>query len=173
MKVLVFSLTCFALAFIIQLVFWKIYMPQRQIKTLLLLFFCILVVEMFVLWSAPSSFTFVRLSAPGSIWEYLHICMFFVSLLLAYMITYTALEADSPSLVMVMTIGSAGPEGLDKKKFDRLMSDDTLIVPRIEDLVLDKMVYMDGDKYRLTPKGVLMARIFVFYRKLLGAPKGG
>ena len=99
--------------------------------------------------------------------------MFFVSLLLAYMITYTALEADSPSLVMVMTIGSAGPEGLDKKKFDRLMSDDTLIVPRIEDLVLDKMVYMDGDKYRLTPKGVLMARIFVFYRKLLGAPKGG
>jgi len=35
------------------------------------------------------------------------------------------------------------------------------------------MAYMDGDKYRLTPKGVLMARIFLFYRKLLDVPKGG
>ena len=99
--------------------------------------------------------------------------MFYLSLLLAYMITYTALEADSPSLVMVMAISSAAPDGLDKTRFDQMMSDDTLIVPRIKDLVLDKMAYVDGEKYHLTPKGILMAQIFVFYRKLLAAPKGG
>ena len=36
-----------------------------------------------------------------------------------------------------------------------------------------KKAYLDGEKYRLTSKGVLFARIFIFYRKLLNAPKGG
>ena len=137
------------------------------------LFFATLVAELLALMNAPPTFKFFYLSAPGSYWEYLHICLFFVSLLFAYMITYTALEADSPSLVIVTTIGSAGRGGLDKKRFEQLMSDDKLVVPRIEDLFLDKMAYMDGEKYRLTPKGVLMARIFVYYRKLIDAPKGG
>ena len=35
------------------------------------------------------------------------------------MITYSALEADSPTLVMVMTIKKAGQEGLDKKSLIR------------------------------------------------------
>jgi hypothetical protein len=110
---------------------------------------------------------------PQKIPEYLHICLIFISLTLSYMITYSALEADSPTLVMVMTIEKAGQEGLDKKEFDSILNDDLLIKPRIRDLITDKMAYLDEEKYKLTSKGVLFARIFILYRRLLNAPKGG
>ncbi len=173
MKVLVFGLSLFGLAFILHLAIWKIRLPERQVKTMLQIFFATLTAGILALWNAPPLFEIFGISPPDNIWEYLHICLMFVSLTLAYMITYSALEADSPSLVMVMSINSAEPWGLDKKRFEELMSDDILIMPRIRDVILDRMVYMDGGKYRLTPKGVLIARIFIFYRNLINAPEEG
>jgi hypothetical protein len=173
MKVLVFGLALFCLAFVFHLIVWKIRLPRRQVKTMLQIFFATLIGGIFALWNAPPSFEIFNISSPDNIWEYLHICLLFISLTLAYMITYSALEADSPSLVMVMTINNAEPEGLDKERFEELMSDEMLVMPRINDVLLDKMVYMEGNKYRLTSKGTLMARIFNFYRKLINAPEGG
>ena len=104
---------------------------------------------------------------------YIASSLFFISLALAYIISYSGVEADSPSLVMTLTIANAGPEGLDKKEFDKIMTNDILVKPRIRDLLLDKMAYKEGDKYKITPKGILFARIFIIYRKLLNAQKGG
>ena len=173
MKVLVFTLSLFCLAFVIHLIVWRIHLPTRQIKTLVQLFIVILILGILALWLFPPSFRFLQLSGPESFWEYIHIYLFFVSLTLAYMITYTAIEADSPSLVLIMKVSEAGSEGLDSKKLEQMMSDDILVIPRLEDLVLDKMAYINGNRYFLTAKGVLMVRIFLYYRKLLGAPKGG
>ena len=173
MRVLVFGLLLFILAFVLQLTLWKIHLPRRQVKTMLQIFFATLVCGVTALWCAPPSFTLMGLPAPSSPWGYLHICLFFISLTLAYMITYSALEADSPSLVMIMTIYNSEPEGLDRDRFRELMSDETLVMPRIKDVLLDRMVYMDGDRYCLTDKGRLMARLFLFYRSLVNAPEGG
>lgn len=148
-------------------------MPVRQVKTMLYIFFSTLVVGIILFLNIPSLFSIFNLQFHLNFWEYLHICLFFTSLTLAYMITYSALEADSPSLVMVMTISNAEPEGLDKKVFEQLMSDDILVMPRIKDLLIDHMVYMEGNVYRLTAKGALMATLFLFYRKLTNAPDDG
>lgn len=173
MRVLVTGLSLFLLAFLIHLAVWKIRLPKRQVKTLLQLFFLTLLAGVFALWSASPGFEIAGIAPLEDIWEYLHISLFFLSLTLAYMITYTALEADSPSLVMIMTISNAEPEGLSKERFEELMNDETLVMPRIRDVLLDRMVYMDGNRYCLTPKGALMARLFLFYRKLIKAPEGG
>ena len=173
MKVLVFGSLLFILAFVLHLVIWKIRLPRRQVKTMLQIFFITLIAGVSALWNAPSSFTFMGIPSPSSLWECLHITLFFISLTLAYMITYSALEADSPSLVMIMTIHKSEPEGLDRDRFSALMSDDTLVIPRIKDVLLDRMVYMDGNRYCLTEKGKLMARMFIFYRALIKAPEGG
>lgn len=89
------------------------------------------------------------------------------------MITYSAIEADSPSLVMVMAIANAGPDGMDAREFEATLNDDLLIKPRVADLITDKMAYKEGNRYRLTGKGLLFANIFIYYRMLLRAPKGG
>lgn len=173
MLVLIYSLLLFSLAFIIHVVFWKIYLPKRQTKVLLQIFFGILSAGILSLISISFFVSEVDNIVPQKIPEYLHICLIFISLTLSYMITYSALEADSPTLVMVMTIEKSGDRGLDKEEFDRILNDDLLIKPRIRDLITDKMAYLDGEKYKLTSKGILFALIFIFYRRLLNAPKGG
>ena len=36
------------------------------------------------------------------------------------------------------------------------MNDELLVIPRVRDLLNDKMAYIDGEKYRLTPKAFLL-----------------
>jgi predicted transcriptional regulator len=105
--------------------------------------------------------------------QQLHIVLFCTSLALAYITTYSAVEVDSPSLIMVMNIAEASKEGLDKNKIQQIITDETLIKPRIKDLVEKGMIYLDVDKYKLTPRGLLLTRLFIFYRELLNTGKGG
>jgi len=173
MKILLWTLILFFLSFACQLFMWKVKIPKRQTKVLLQIFFINLAWGLIVLWVVPLIMPEFSRYVPGSYAEYVHIFIFYCSLLLAYMITYSAIEVDSPSLVMIRAVAKAGAEGLDKKEFEKTMNDDLLVVPRVRDLLNDKMAYIDGDKYRLTPKGVLFARLFVLSRKILNAPKGG
>lgn len=170
MSVLCWGGTLFLVALLLQLIVWRISLPRRQTKMLLSIFFSTLAIGLFVAHA---------LSSPGNVLAinsfsgYIHISIFFVSLTLAYMITYSAIEADSPSLSMVNSIAKAGPGGLDEQLFIQMMSDDLLVNPRIEDLLRDKMAYQAGNKLRLTTKGLLFARLFILQRKLLDLPKGG
>ena len=68
----------------------------------------------------------------------------------------------------------AGDSGVGKKELENKFSDDILIIPRIRDLVTDKMAILDkNDKYRLTFKGIIMARLFTSFRKLLNITAEG
>lgn len=163
MKILLWGLIIFFLSFFLHLVIWKIHLPKKQTKALLQIFFGILIMSILIL-TRVSFFKF---------WEYVHISLFFISLALAYVITYSAIEADSPSLVIIMNIIKTGQEGLDKGRLYEMMTDELLVIPRIRDLVNDKMVYLDKYKYKLTLKGLLFVSIFIYYRKLLNAEKGG
>lgn len=173
MRIIVSIIVLFCLSFLAQLAVWRIRIPKRQTKVLLVIFFGTLFTGLLTLKLAPFSIPGLAVYAPGHPLEYLHISISFISLTLAYMITYSAIEADSPSLVMIRAVAKAGSEGLDKKEFEKTMNDDILLIPRVRDLLNDKMAYIDGGKYRLTPKGFLFARLFVLSRKILKAPKGG
>lgn len=173
MRIAASTIVLFCLSFLVQLIVWKIRIPKRQTKVLLGIFFGTLLTGLLALTAVPHFIPGLAVYAPKHFLEYLHISISFVSLTLAYMITYSAIEADSPSLVMIRAVARAGAEGLDKREFEKTMNNELLIVPRVRDLVTDKMAYMEGGKYRLTPKGVMFARLFVFYRNLLNAPKGG
>lgn len=172
MSVLCWSLEILSIAFLLHLLIWKIHLPKHQTKALLLIFFGMLVSGLLGLWGMKALLPLRMI--PTRFPEYLHIALFVTSFTLAYVITYSAIEADSPSLVMMLAIASAGPEGLPKARFEQLMTDDLLVLPRIRDLVRDGMLVMVDGTYRLTPKGKGFVRIFVVYRQILGiAEKGG
>ncbi len=163
MTVLIWGIMLSGAAFLIHLLVWKIRLPKRQTKVLLQIFFGTFLLGSFLLWSLEY----------GRISECIHIFLWGTALTLAYMITYSALEADSPSLVMITSIASE-PDGLSKARFEQLMSDDILIMPRIRDLLRDQLAYQDGGYYKLTPKGRLFARIFIGHRQVMNANhKGG
>ena len=172
MPVLFWSLILLSIAFLLHLLIWKIHLPTRQTRALLLIFSGTLMVGLLCLWGIQD--VLPSRMIPTFFPQYPHIALFFTSCTLAYLITYSAIEADSPSLVMMMTIADAGPDGLPKARFEQLMTDDLLIIPRIRDLGRDEMVMLADGKYVLTPKGKGFVRIFIWYRRILGlAEKGG
>lgn len=173
MKILFWGLTIFCLSFFLHLVVWKVCLPKRHTKILLEIFFGTLGISLVILQSTSSSFSKFDLFALHSFSEYLHLCIFFGSLVFAYILFYPAIEVDSPSIVMVLKISEAGSKGLDEDVFKQELTDDILIKPRIKDLLTDKMAYIEGEKYKPTLKGILFVRIFILYRKLLNVPKGG
>src|SRR3989338_1579882 len=162
MMVLFFGLSFFCIAFILHFFIWKIHIPKCHTKILLLIFFGTLTIGLFMLWIILKLNTI----------DYMHIAVFFTSLALAYIANYSAIEVDSPSLLITKIIGYSGAKGVSKEELLNVMTDDTLLKPRVRDLVEDKLIDLDMDKYKLTLRGRLLARTFIFFFKLFNSQKG-
>ena len=171
MAVLFWGLACIALAFVVHVAWWRLARPKRQTRALLLLFFGL---------SAAVTAAAAALGWPGGgplvlagVAQVLHVGVFVTAFTLAYVITYSAVEVDSPSLVMVTLVSGAGPEGLPCEAFDAAFTDERLVAARVADLVRDRMLEVVDGRYRMTGKGRRFVRIFIFYRWLMGAGIGG
>jgi hypothetical protein len=173
MNVLVYSLILLATAFVAHLLVWRVRLPRRQTRALASLFALVLAVGLAAAQIAAAAVPEWAPHLPLSAAQSVHIALFFTAFTLAYLITYSALETDSPSLIMVMTLDRAGSEGMAIGQFLRFLNDKLLVFPRIDDLLRDDMVQIDGQRYRLTAKGRRFVRVFLLHRGLLGAPKGG
>jgi hypothetical protein len=174
MNILLFGLVSFALSLTVQLVVWRIRIPVRQAKALLVLFAAspFLLLAALVLASGPFPAVGV-LMIPRGPWEILHTALLVGSLTGAWLITYSAVEVDSPSLHIVHAVAAAGDSGIAETELRALFPDELLLYPRIDDLVTDRMVEVDAGAYRLTAKGAWLALLFSVYRRILGLGMGG
>lgn len=174
MSTLVWGAGSFLAAFLLHMAVWRVRVPERQTKVLLLIMFAVLAAALAFLKAGGGRFAAeLGLPAPETAGDFLHLALINISLVLSYMITYSAMEADSPSLVIVMAVAGAGPDGMEEDAPRRYFNDDRMVKPRIRDLLLDKLARKDGGLYRLTAKGRLFAALFMSYRFLLGRGKGG
>lgn len=173
MNVLVYGIVLFLVAFFIHLLFWKFYLPKHHTKALLKIFIATLLGGIVLAWAMPRGLASSYMPLPRSGYEYLRLSLFFISLALGYIATYSAVEVDSPSLVMILAIAKAGKAGLPQADLFKSMTDDLLVKPRLRDLVDDNMVCLDNDKYKLAPKGIFFIRTIILSRKVLRASKGG
>jgi hypothetical protein len=163
MSVLISGSLLFAIALLMHLAVWRLRYPRNPIKTLILLFGAVLLFGII----------FLFLYASYTAIQYLHIVLLFFSLFVCYLITYSAIEADSPSLVIVSRIARAGKEGLPSESIKESLGDDLLIEPRLKDLVDARLVDLSGPAYKINEKGRLFVLPFVVFRNFLGLGKGG
>lgn len=160
-------------AFLIHLIVWRIRIPTHQTSALLQIFFGTYFLSIPVLWILNRTGYSTFLCFPQTVFNYAHTLFLFTSCTLAYVITYSAIEADSPSLVIVKLISEAGAAGLDGEALYSRLSDDVLVKPRVHDLLRDTMAVLEGDRVCLTSKGRWFVTIFIFYRALIHAQRGG
>jgi hypothetical protein len=172
MVIFFWGIFIFLFSLAVQIFVWKIHLPKRQVKTLLQIFFLTLFFLLLGLVWAGNNFP-EQSNLPHTLWEFIHLGFFNALIIFCYMMTYPGIEGDSPSLAIVLAISNAGKGGLEKSILKESLNDDLLVRPRIRDMILDNMAYLKKDKYFLTPKGRFIAQIFIFYRNLLGLPKGG
>jgi hypothetical protein len=171
MAVLVWSAVVLLGATLFHFVLWRLYLPRRQTRALLLIYLGTLALTVAVLGSGLVSA--LPGPQPQALPEFVQVALLVVAVTLAYIITYSAVEADSPTLVMIRAIAAAGAAGLPAEVFQNQMTDDVLVQPRLDDLVRDGMLTLDDGRYRMTAKGRRFVTLLIRYRNLLGADKGG
>ena len=161
------------LAFVLHVFIWRLRIPDRQGKAILIVFAATLVVAIIAITGISVS--------EGDWWGRLidqlmksvNWIAFYIICTLAYLISFTAIEADSPSLVMVEMIREAGERGIAPETLRNCIAKDNLVVPRISDLVRDKMVINKHDHLLLASKGKLLSQLFKYQRRLFRMGPGG
>ena len=170
---LAWGLFAFALSIVAQLVIWRIRRPAGQYAALSVLCLATLILSL-------GSFHALRSLTPGPArflpatgLDYVNFAMLYVALVLAYMTTYSAVQADSPTMVILLKIEESGLRGPTLAEIAEELSDSLLIAPRLEDLVTGHLVTLRRGRYVIGPRGAVMAKTHILFRALLKMEKGG
>lgn len=174
MSVLFYSLGLFLIAFFIHLILWRIYLPRNHTRALTIIFSVTLLIGIFILLKfSDYRIAIFGIALPHAITDYLQLSLAFVSYALFYIVTYGAIEVDSPSLIIVLKIADSGDKGLEMNTLIEDLKEDYLITNRVKELLMGGFVSLTGQTYELKKRGRLLVSLFIVYRKLLGAEKGG
>ena len=172
MIVLFIGVSLFFISLSLHIFIWRFSIPRNQRRTLLIIFILILVLGMSSIIIIDTIIGLFKINTSILLIQVIHIVLLYTGLTLAYIVTYSALEVDSPSLVIINIIVN-NKEGISVKDLYRNLTDDMLLKPRIEDLSKENMAIKIDDIYYITQKGANMARLFNFYRKILNISASG
>lgn len=109
MRSLAWVLLVFFLTLGAQLVLWRLRRPARQYLVLSILALAVLVLSLAVFYALGSTASGAFGVLPETVLEYVNFAVLYVALMLAYMITYSAVQADSPTMVILLKLERAGP----------------------------------------------------------------
>jgi len=170
---LIYGIGLLFLAFSLHVIVWRLRVPKRQGRGILIIFIVTLFVGM--VFTVSAGYTEVSLwdHAIGQLWSSINWVIFYITCTLAYLISFTAIEADSPSLVMVKKILESGDKGLPSATLRESVANDDLVVPRISDLVRDKMIVEEEGYLFITKKGSILSQLFMYQRRLFRLGSGG
>lgn len=150
----------FLLAFVLHLAVWRSRVPRRQLGTLVVLFAAVLVAGLiagaFYSWTS-----WVRpILAIGLYGSYV----------VVYVILFTAIEADSPTLTILGLIQARGDRGISHDELARIMAEHPYFQIRLGQMLRDGMAVKTGDRLVAGQHGHLLAKLVLRYRALLGRP---
>jgi len=162
----------FLFAFIVHLIIWRICVPERQLKVLLTLFtgvFAFTVVTS-ILVQIVLPYKLIPFPLPSQLTEYIHIGLLYVSLSMVYIEFFTALDADSPSIFIILAIAQEGGKGMKETDLQAMLKplkENIIIMSRIGNMLRDEMICEKDGKYIITQKGMFFIFLNKIYRWLV------
>lgn len=137
----------FLLLFALQVLAWRIFRPKRQMLALFLIYF-------------GPVFGLAYFILPAGI--------FLFALSAAYVMTFPAIQAQSPTLLLIQEIKRRGGR-VGEDDLGAIFNERLLLEERKKDLSRDGLVNADGSMGRF---GKALAVVFLLYRRMLGISGG-
>lgn len=161
MIVLFVGVGLFIVALLIHIALWRIHVPRQQAGTLIAV---ILIVgflgsgPLFASWPDGIGLSGEKLLLAVGV---------FGSLAAIYLILFSAIEADSPTLTILNVIHASGSQGISEDKLQLAMSQYSYVQLRFNQLLQDGMVIETPHGLQLQSRGRLLSSFVLFYRRLL------
>lgn len=170
MRILFFSILLTGVSFAIHFLVWKIAIPRRQTRSLLLLFAAVPCAAAALSWFAGDD---LPAWWPATAWECLQVAIFHTAVALAYVVVYSALEERSPSMTLLSHVWRNGGSGCTRRQLEAVLCRLSPVEVRLAAMVRDGMIAEDDGVFRITAKGCRWIMTFDAVRRLLGFSRGG
>lgn len=163
MDFLITTVLLYIAALLVHLVVWRIKLPKYHTRALLRIF------------AGVGLFGLSILRCRGlSSAACFEIGAFYLSLALCYVITYSALEGDSPTLSLIQMLSQSGKSGVSAVDVDAFLAARPFIRARLAALRTDALVAVDEDgKYRITGRPPKLFQLVLTFRKIFGRIQTG
>ncbi len=168
MRLFCYGAGLLVLSFLVHIIVWRVHLPRRQIKALLVIFTLVPVAALLGVQYAGSP-TLGMFSAP----DVFRLVLFYLSFSLVYICIYSAIEIPSPTLTIVSFLARPRPSGCSEQQVADLLIQTDDLNTRIRAMISGGMIALNDGRYRLTPKGRRIARLFEFASLIFGLPLGG
>jgi hypothetical protein len=150
------------------LLLWRVRLPKAQLKTLLVIFLATWCCAVFAAWLGD--WRLVRFSDGQTIVGFLYCGLFYWAAALCYVITYSAMEGDSPTLSLTRHLHRKGAAGISRKEVEEFFRQRPFVGARVKALVTDNIFIEESGGYRLASGKYLFFRLILGYRKVVFGP---
>ena len=149
-------------AWLLHLALWRVRLPKAQLKTLLIIF-CLVWVPVVV------ALRLNEAELSGVLWI-LYFSLLYWSAALCYVITYSAMEGDSPTLSLTRHLHRRGDEGVSHEEIEEFFRQRPFVGARVKALITDNIFIEEQGGYRLSPGRYLFFRVILGYRRIVFGP---
>jgi len=161
---LVYAILALVLALSLHLILWRYRIPKAQLKGLLIIFILV--------WVASTGGLVIPWFIGGHCGQvgfvgYLYFCLFFWAASFCYVITYSAVEGDSPTLSLTRHLHRLGEKGVSSQEIEEFFRQRPFIGARVRALVSDRILIEESGGYRLRSGKYLFFHTILLYRRMV------
>lgn len=154
------SLGCFALHVLV----WRLCKPVKDVRGLIAIFLVAPAAGLLVLDLISPRWFHHEEALLAAV---LHYC-----LALAYIASYPAAQANSPSLDIMLKVSRCPRHEISEREIVEFWGRRSFITGRIDDLLTGGLIAKQGSVYRLSSSGRSLLLVYRAYRRFLGIPFG-
>ena len=158
------TLAVFAIivAWCLHLAAWRVRLPKSQLKALFLIFVSV--------WAVVVAASLAAGWPIKAVVEFLYFSLIYWSAALCYMITYSAMEGDSPTLSLTRHLHRRGEKGISHEEIEDFFRQRPVVGARVKALVTDNVFIEEEGGYRLSAGRYLFFRVILGYRRVVFGP---
>ncbi len=162
----IFGGVLFFISLTVHIIIWRIKKPKNDVGAL---FFILMILPTLLLILFGLGFALAQGRTDLVFFSSLTaVALFYLSLGSAYIQTYPVVQAESPSLEILLAIDQKMPHGLTETDILKLFDNSTLVQKRMQDLINTKLIIEKNNAYHLSNTASHIIRFFHLYRKALG-----
>ena len=145
---MLFAFSLIIISFVIQVIWWRLTIPKKQTLIIIIIF-----LTSFVIFFEPLyNLFYLKNLDERQTTIFIQVFLFYFLFLASYLIAYTALEKDSPTVKIILKIYK-NKNGILLKNILPFIDNKTFIKERLDDLISVKFIYLKKNKYFITNKG--------------------
>jgi len=169
MTSLLTAVALFLCAFAAHAAIWRIRVPRRQTRALVLVFAGVPPLA----WAAARALGAAAAPVSPPPADFPAIGLFYAGAACCYLITYAGVEEASPSLLIIRALEAAADRGCERAELAAIVTEERFVEPRIRALTEQHITTLTPEGSRLTPRGLWIARLAGLLSRCFRIHEGG